>query len=80
MATAWLMPAIKELKIVFHLQWIKKDIPSIMEKGEGLFTCSGVVGFSDDGTSFTLKIDMKPIMNMNLSLLIKVSDQKMVIR
>ncbi|HEV8271100.1 MAG TPA: DUF2268 domain-containing putative Zn-dependent protease [Chitinophagaceae bacterium] len=52
---------IKELKIVFSSSMDKKGY-SINDgkRGKDYSPISGVVGFSDDGTSFTLKIDMKP--------------------
>jgi hypothetical protein len=52
---------IKELKIVFSSSMDKKGY-SINDgkRGKDYSPVAGVVGFSDDGTSFTLKIDMKP--------------------
>jgi Predicted Zn-dependent protease (DUF2268) len=52
---------IKELKIVFSSRMDKKGY-SINDgkRGKDYSPVAGVVGFSDDGTSFTLKIDMKP--------------------
>jgi len=52
---------IKELKIVFSSSMDKKGY-SINDgkRGKDYSPISGVVGFSDDGSSFTLKIDMKP--------------------
>ena len=53
--------SIKELKIVFSSPMDKKGY-SINDgkKGKDYSPISGVVGFSDDGTSFTLRLDMKP--------------------
>ena len=53
--------SIKELKIVFSSPMDKKGY-SINEgkRGKEYSPVTGVVGFSEDGTSFTLKIDMKP--------------------
>jgi hypothetical protein len=52
---------IKELKIVFSLP-MNKNGYSINngKKGKDYSPISGVVGFSDDGMSFTLKVGMKP--------------------
>ena len=52
---------IKELKIVFSTAMDKKGY-SINEgkRGKEYSPLVGVVGFSDDGTSFTLKVNMKP--------------------
>ena len=52
---------IKELKIVFSSSMDKKGY-SINDgkRGSDYSPIVGVIGFSDDGTSFTLKIDMKP--------------------
>ena len=54
-------PAIKELKIVFSTPMDKKGY-SINDgkRGKEYSPISGLVGFSEDGTSFTLKLDMKP--------------------
>jgi len=53
--------AIKELKIIFSIPMDKKGY-SINDgkKGKEYSPIAGVVGFSDDGTSFTLRVDMKP--------------------
>ena len=53
--------SIKELKIVFSIPMDKKGY-SINDgkKGKDFSPVTGVVGFSDDGTSFTIKTDMKP--------------------
>ena len=52
---------IKELKIVFSSAMDKKGY-SINDgkRGKDYSPITGVVGFSDDGTSFTLKVNMKP--------------------
>lgn len=52
---------IKELKIVFSSAMDKKGY-SINDgkRGKEYSPIAGVVGFSDDGTSFTLKVNMKP--------------------
>ena len=52
---------IKELKIVFSSSMNKIGY-SINDgkRGRDYSPIVGVIGFSDDGTSFTLKIDMKP--------------------
>ncbi|MGN6165895.1 MAG: hypothetical protein ACTHOF_15270, partial [Flavisolibacter sp.] len=53
--------ATKEMKIVFSAPMNKKGYSiSFGEKGKEYSPIAGVVGFSDDGTSFTLKLDMKP--------------------
>ena len=54
-------PNIKELKIVFSSA-MNKNGYSINngKRGKDYSPITGVVGFSDDGTSFTLKIEMKP--------------------
>ena len=51
----------KELKIIFSSP-MNKDGFSINngKKGKEYSPITGVVGFSDDGTSFKLKIEMKP--------------------
>jgi hypothetical protein len=52
---------LKELKIVFSSPMDKKGY-SINDgkRGRDYSPIVGVIGFSDDGTSFTLKIDLKP--------------------
>ena len=54
-------PAIKELKIVFSTPMDKKGY-SINDgkRGKEYSPISGLGGFSANGTSFTLKLDMKP--------------------
>jgi hypothetical protein len=53
--------SIKELKIVFTLPLDKKGYSiNNGKRGKDYSPITGVVGFSDDGTSFTLKIDLKP--------------------
>ena len=54
-------PNIKELKIVFS-NAMNKNGYSINngKRGKDYSPITGVIGFSDDGTSFTLKIEMKP--------------------
>jgi hypothetical protein len=53
--------AIKQLKIVFSQPMSKKGYSvDYGERGKDYSPVAGVVGFSDDGTSFTLKLDMKP--------------------
>lgn len=53
--------AIKEMKIVFSLPMNKKGYSiSFGERGKDYSPITGVGGFSDDGTSFTLNLDMKP--------------------
>ena len=54
-------PTIKELKIVFSSPMDKKGY-SINDgkKGKEYSPIVGLGGFSEDGTSFTLKLDMKP--------------------
>ena len=52
--------SIKELKIVFSSSMDKKGY-SINDGKKGKdYSPAGIVGFSEDGTSFTLKLDMKP--------------------
>jgi len=54
-------PTIKELKIVFSAPMNKKGYSiNNGSRGKDYSPITGVVGFSDDGTSFTLKIEMKP--------------------
>lgn len=54
-------PAIKELKIVFSAPMNKKGYSiNNGSRGKDYSPIAGVVGFSDDGTSFTLKTEMKP--------------------
>ena len=54
-------PAIKELKIVFSAPMNKKGYSiNNGSRGKDYSPITGVVGFSDDGSSFTLKIEMKP--------------------
>ena len=54
-------PAIKELKIVFSAPMNKKGYSiNNGSRGKDYSPVTGVVGFSDDGTSFTLRIEMKP--------------------
>ena len=52
---------IKELKIVFSSAMDKKGY-SINDgkRGKDYSPITGVVGFSDNGTSFTLRVNMKP--------------------
>jgi hypothetical protein len=52
---------IKEMKIVFSVPMNNKTY-SIMygEKGKDYAPISGIGGFSEDGTAFLLKLDMKP--------------------
>ncbi|MBD0332652.1 MAG: hypothetical protein ICV66_08350 [Chitinophagaceae bacterium] len=53
--------AIKEMKIVFSTPMNKKGYSiSFGERGKDYSPIVGVVGFSDDRTSFTLSLDMKP--------------------
>lgn len=53
--------ATKEIKIVFSAPMNKKGYSiSFGERGKDYFPIAGVVGFSDDGTSFTLNLDLKP--------------------
>lgn len=53
--------SLKELKIVFSVPMTKKGYSiSYGERGKEYSPIAGVVGFSDDGTSFTLQVDMKP--------------------
>jgi hypothetical protein len=52
---------VKELKIVFSSPMNKKGYSiSYGERGKDYSPVAGIVGFSDDGTSFTLSLDMKP--------------------
>jgi hypothetical protein len=52
---------IKELKIRFSVPMTPKGYSiSFGERGKEFFPITGVAGFSDDGTSFTVKLDMKP--------------------
>ena len=52
---------IKELKIIFSTPMDKKGYSfNDGKKGKEYSPIVGVVGFSEDGTSFTLKINMKP--------------------
>jgi hypothetical protein len=54
-------PTIKELKIVFSEPMNKKGYSlNNGSRGKDYSPIAGVVGFSDDGTSFTLKIELKP--------------------
>ena len=54
-------PTIKELKIVFSAPMNKKGYSiNNGSRGKDYSPITGVVGFSDDGSSFTLKIEMKP--------------------
>lgn len=54
-------PDIKELKIVFSAPMNKKGYSiNNGSRGKDYSPITGVVGFSDDGTSFTLKIEMRP--------------------
>ncbi|HEY5772705.1 MAG TPA: DUF2268 domain-containing putative Zn-dependent protease, partial [Chitinophagaceae bacterium] len=54
-------PTIKELKIVFSASMNKKGYSiNNGSRGKDYSPIIGVVGFSDDGSSFTLKIEMKP--------------------
>ena len=54
-------PNIKELKIVFSGTMDKKRYSiNYGKRGKDYFPGNGVVGFSDDGMSFTLKLGMKP--------------------
>jgi hypothetical protein len=53
--------SIKELTILFSSPMNPKRYSiNISGKGRDYFPVSGVVGFSDNGTSFTLKLDLKP--------------------
>jgi hypothetical protein len=53
--------ATKEIKIVFSAPMTKKGYSiSYGERGKDYSPIAGVAGFSDDGTSFTLKVEMKP--------------------
>ena len=54
-------PGIKELKIIFSSP-MAKDGYSINngKRGKDYSPITGVTGFSDDGTVFTLKVDLKP--------------------
>lgn len=53
--------ATKEMKIFFSAPMNKKGYSiSFGERGKDYSPIVGVVGFSDDGTSFTLNLDMKP--------------------
>jgi len=52
---------IKELKIVFSSSMDKKGYSiSDGKRGRDYSPIAGVVGFSDDGTSFTIKLELKP--------------------
>ena len=52
--------ATKEMKIVFSTPMNKKGYSiSFGERGKDYSPIAGAVGFSDDGTSFTLNLDMK---------------------
>jgi hypothetical protein len=51
---------IKELKIVFSSSMEKRYSINDGKRGKDYSPIVGVVGFSDDGTSFTIKLDMKP--------------------
>lgn len=51
----------RELKIVFSLPMSKSGYSfNNGKRGKDYNPITGVVGFSDDGTSFTLRIDLKP--------------------
>ena len=52
--------SIKELKIVFSSSMEKRYSINDGKRGKEYSPIVGVVGFSDDGTSFTIKLDMKP--------------------
>lgn len=54
-------PNLKEVKIVFSSP-MNKNGYSINngKRGKDFYPITGVVGFSDDGTSFTLKMELKP--------------------
>lgn len=53
--------SIKELKIVFSSSMDKEGYSiNNGQRGRDYSPIVGVIGFSDDGASFTLKIDMKP--------------------
>jgi hypothetical protein len=53
--------SVKELKIVFSRPMDKSGYSiNNSERGKEFSPITGVVGFSDDGISFTLKIEMKP--------------------
>ena len=51
---------IKELKIFFSTSMEKRYSINDGKRGKDYSPIVGVVGFSDDGTSFTIKLDMKP--------------------
>lgn len=52
---------IKELKIVFSAPMNKKGYSiSLGKRGKDYFPIVGVAGFSDNGTSFTINMDVKP--------------------
>ena len=51
---------IKELKIFFSSSMEKRYSINDGKRGKDYSPVVGVVGFSDDGTSFTIKLDMKP--------------------
>lgn len=54
-------PGIKELRIIFSSPMDKKGFSiNNGKKGKDYSPITGAVGFSDDGTFFTLNIDMKP--------------------
>jgi len=52
--------SIKELKIVFSKAMDKGYSINDGKRGKDFSPVAGVIGFSDDGTSFTIKTDMKP--------------------
>ena len=53
--------SIKEIKIIFSAPMSKKGYSiDLGERGKDFFPIVGALGFSDDGISFTIKVDMKP--------------------
>jgi hypothetical protein len=53
-------PGIKELKIIFSSPMDKSGYSINMGKrGKEYYPVSGVIGFSDDGSAFSLKVDLK---------------------
>jgi hypothetical protein len=52
---------IQEMKIVFSAPMNNKGYSiNLGEKGKEYFPITGVVGYSDDGTSFSVKVNLKP--------------------